>query len=451
MRKIAVLLFIIIITFTGCSQSSEEVSKLNGEIKSLNEKIIKVTDELNKKDEVISSLYGSISDLKKLNKELSDKNELTKSFEDKINFMKFKMNYYESNNKKDLTYKYASPKNNNFLIADSLDKTLKDKKENINIDSFKIKTLDKSNKKELKVDLYEGYRICDPIFINDNTVLFYTNNIEGKYEDDFFYKYDIKSDDLSLFYRDDNFTAYGKGYSKKLNNDNIVFASESKILIFEKDSLKLLKSIIYPDELKGEAVIISNNGDKIAYEDKDGMCVSSLEFENPTLLIKDIGKELDSVGTRYYDWSLDDKKILYNLLGYEISFGIGIIDVETLNNKFYEKVDYFGYCFLSDNKSILNVYGYDFNEISIIDIDRNIEKSFILDKSISYIFNGSPKGLKIPVIYGNDFCILDIENNEKITINKTESDLFFESWSPSSKNILLSKDHGERLFLYTVE
>lgn len=453
MRKIAVLLFIIIISFTGCSQGSKEVSNLNDEIKSLNEKITKVTDELNKKDEVISSLNGNKNDIKELNKELDDKEEIIKSFEDKMNFMNYKLSMHKSNNDiKDSTYEYVSPKNKNFYIANSLSKIPEIIEENINIDLFKTKILDETNKKELNIDLYEGYRIYNPLFIDDNTILFYANDTNDTYKDDLFYKYDIKNDNLSIFYIDDDFISTGESYSKKLNNGNIVFCSEKKILIFEKDSLKLLKSIIFPEEIKGQTVIISNNGDKIAYTSKEGMCVASLEFENPTLLIRDIGEELDAVVPGSFKWSHDDEKILYTLYGYEWTFGIGIIDIKTLSNKFYEKSDYYGKSLLSDNTNILASEAYDTKKFFIIDTDKNIEKAFISDEIIRYVSDSSPKRFKIPVIYiNNHIYIIDIENNEKILVNKTENDLSFESWSPSSKNILLSKDHGEKLFVYTIE
>jgi len=215
--------------------------------------------------------------------------------------------------------------------------------EKINIDSFNTIKLDKLNINKINIDIPDNYSIQDPIFIDDNTVVFYIKDYTNTYKEAIFYKYEIKNENLSMFYVDSDFNnSPHNSNTKVLNNGNIAFVGNSKLLIFEKDTLRLIKSITYPKEVI-EDVSISNNGDKLAYRTDEGMCVSSLDFKDPILLIKRTGKDLNdlkAVTPGRFKWSSDDKKIGYTIYGYEWTFGLGIINLDDYSNKFYKLDDY---------------------------------------------------------------------------------------------------------------
>lgn len=320
---------------------------------------------------------------------------------------------------------------------------------------YQTVSLDASSIAKVKPNIPTGYKVFLTLFLNEDTLVilaYKDDNTSGKVlKNAKYFTYDLPSGKTGMFYEDRTFDNSYYCYATLINNGDIAFKTGKKIFIFDKTSLKLKRKILIPKNVDFNEIILSHNGDKLAFTDERGLIVTTLDFKDAVRLIDvpkwDEKNAMDSIGVKCPLWSQDDKYIYFNMVGYEWGLGIGSMDLESKKVRYIETkfsqgswsaLDLFG-----DSKNVLCSTEYG-ERIGILDMDAVTMHSFPWGEGQFAAFNSSPsgykfyfsaerfeKGTEMPV-----YSLHMVNYEKKITYKLQDvynSDYLSTSWSPAGK------------------
>lgn len=308
--------------------------------------------------------------------------------------------------------------------------------------------------KEIKFDAPNKYNGCTAVFLDENNILvcFSYSNESGSGTSKF-YRYDLENDKAEQFHEENEFLM-SEYYTnaKKLKNGNIAFITNTKILIFDKKTLKVVKTYTPPEGISQGDIDISYSGDKAAYTYANGLYSSAIDFSRPRLLIKGTGEAEKAKEARYPIWSKDDSKIFYTMVGYEWVEGIGAIGPDWANKYYFDYEGKYDLCMnhlFTNNKKILLEDAHEPSSHAILDIDKNELTKFDTENACTAEAKVYISDSKVLMHKDNQYYLLDIDSNEKINVCESKENLNIYAWSPSYKRILVKqRDKNEDVSWY---
>lgn len=214
-------------------------------------------------------------------------------------------------------------------------------------------------------------------------------------------KYNLYSREHEVIYQGDTYTDSFNTRLKVLQNGNIAFYASTKVLLLDKENLRVISEVDLPEHSYFN-YDISPDGTKIVmdqFSEVGNLSITDWEFFEWKTLVKGVkGSDphgMDSKGPGYPHWSNDGSQISYIMFLYESSEGVGVVDVEGKNNNL----------FIKDDPQFIPAYAYWLND------DKHI---------IAGQYLGEPKAYLINVSNGN-FRELELSGAfQNITLNPVE-------------------------------
>lgn len=266
-------------------------------------------------------------------------------------------------------------------------------------------------------------------------------------------KYDLQSNSNKIIYQGQTYIDHFSSRLKVLQNGNLAFLASNKVLFLEKDSFDLISVKDLPDN-NFFNYDISPDGSKIVTNNFDNgdLSITDWSFSQWKSLVSYVsntpsrGAGVDLRWPGYPEWSKDGTRIAYVMFLYESSEGVGVIDIDGKNNRFFAK-SFFApsYAYWLDNdKSILAVQvGSESQVYQITILDGHITK---LEVSES-LGNLIPNPTKPKAVYSsnNQLYVLDLENGKSELLNPLQDWVAGAQWDDTGEELIVVRNNKIRI------
>ncbi len=309
---------------------------------------------------------------------------------------------------------------------------------------------------EINTDFINEYNLLESIIQIDNDNYFLISRAKtideqgiptGYLEYDYtIYKYNInKGVELKSVKIDKHYEYIGINNKDKtlwltvvdLEKNNL---SRNDTEIWEIDYKNMIVKNKYKNTKGVYNLIISSDGQKLAYNNDEGLFVSDFNFENEKLLLKSQLDNTDVINSKnYVPYEFTEDKIVYAKVGYEWTEGLGTINIDGTDNKYIELMDasylkydnaknemYYTDAYIPENTTKINmntlekeiVYTLTEEQKGTNDISIEISKDFKYLLIVERIFNESDNTSNITL------KIYDISSKKVISTYKLASTEF---------------------------
>lgn len=292
------------------------------------------------------------------------------------------------------------------------------------------------------------------------------NEIEPTENKEHIYLFDLKENKFV----NQNVSLEGNSqYAGKNNNSIYMFLvkrSRPKIDLVEISfpNLKIINTISLDSIENIKNIIVAKENNKLAYSTQEGLFICDKDLNNSKLLLKSNSNEIQDimdlkicVPIEFVD---NDSKIIYKSIGYEWSNGIGVIDINTVDDNYYKKMDTELLKYIAPN----NIYTKDVYTgvpINKYILSKKAEETVLnLENKRCVAINISDNNDKIAfveeIVEGEDrkveYNIYDINtkqiisnNLEKLGLYNSVMDIFFIN---NDKQILIIKSDEIKIWNY---
>jgi len=232
--------------------------------------------------------------------------------------------------------------------------------------------------------------------------------------------------------------------TKTLNDRNIVFQENSRLIILEKGTFKVLKEFTVPGDGKG--FDLSPDGSSLVYSDAEGLYLTDLNRSYSRLILasRKGKRDIDVQRPIWPQWSADGQKILYVLGGWEWTYGIGVISPDGTANRFYEFGDAVLAKWFNDSRRIALGQappGSDNPVFSSVILDTTTGETTKLNRDGNSFYPGpDPSGSRVAYIsqlgLGEAVFVANLTKGVHYPASGRLGAKFFD-WAPSGDRLLI--------------
>ncbi len=342
-----------------------------------------------------------------------------------------------------------------------------------------------SNKNEENI-VKEKFEIINQNILKENSMVSLTERIDDKYillkitkaqegiNKENLYIYDIENNK----FLEQTVEIDGDSIYSGKNKDNIYLfrhiysenVEENKVDLIEISfpDLKInnTKDLSNIEEIRN--IIVSEKSDLLAYSTEEGLYVSKKDLTNPKLLLK---SNIVEENTNFESLEIcvpvkfveNDTKIIYQKIGYEWYCGLGIIDIATGEDNYYERGDGYFMKYVSPD-SIYTRDSYISQPITkYVPSTKKVEEILNIDDERWNIVNLSNNNDKIAFVKEiikdekttMEYNVYDL-NSKKIITTYSEDIINYESvidlqFINSDKQIIIIKSNEIKIWNYDVK
>lgn len=266
-------------------------------------------------------------------------------------------------------------------------------------------------------------------------------------------KYDLPSQTHEIIYQGDTYTDDFSSRLKVLQNGDIAFFASTKVLFLEKGSFKLISVKDLPENSYFH-YDISPDGSKIVMNNFDNgdLSLTDWNFLDWKSLVKSVkSSDSDGMDGKWPGsplWSNDGTQISYVMFLYESSEGVGVVDIEGKNSKFFAKKNpYFipSYTYwLDDDKRILAVQVGSDSQVYVITLAHGNFRKLEIPESIDYLIP-NPIQQKAAVIAKNQVYMLDLKFNKIKPIAPVQDWVAGLQWDDTGSELIALRNNKIRI------
>lgn len=319
-----------------------------------------------------------------------------------------------------------------------------------------------SNIREIDFKLSKNYSVAFADLIGNNLILSImdykdtVNSMGDKGHTPYLslVKYNLQSQTNEIIYQGETYTDTFNSRLKVLQNGTIAFFASTKVLLLDKENLRLTWEIDLPERSYFH-YDISPDGKKIVlnnFDDNGNLSITDWKFKEWKSLVNVIkgsdpnGMDGKSPGSPL--WSNDGKQISYVMFLYESSKGIGVVGVDGNNNHFFAKESpHFipSYTYWVDNdKSILAVQVGSESQAYVISLSDGSFNKLEIQGSLNYLIP-NPVEPKAAYIADNQVYVLDLEVNKSEIVTPIQDWVSGIQWDDSGKELIILRDNKVRI------
>lgn len=180
---------------------------------------------------------------------------------------------------------------------------------------------------------------------------------------------------------------------KRMTDGNIGLQGVDKVIVFEKNTFRLIKEMQFPQG--SSEVDVSLDGEQLVFINEEGLCVSDITASNPILLVKAEKKKSRPAIPK---WSKNGKKIMYITNMAQGTNKVNIINPDGKGQRVFEfKENMFsGYWLPDDRHIVVSGGGEDFGVPATLKVIDTLEGKVIdFEKSGGIDLFGLPKDEQI--------------------------------------------------------